>query len=312
MKAITIDQFGDVSELHSAEVPTPQPESNEVQIEIKFSGVNPVDWKIREGMLKNWIPHEFPLIPGWDGSGTIKSIGEGVTGVSTGDEVYFYCRKPTVQWGTYAEVFCCPADAMAPKPKKLNFAEAASIPLTALTAWQAFYDHASIEKGQTVFIHAGSGGVGSMAIQFAKAAGATVITTTSGKNSAYVKKLGADHVIDYTKQDFVAEVKKLCPEGVDIVLESIGGEVEEKSFSILRPGGHLASIVNNQVEHPSISCSFVFVTPNGTQLKEIGKLIDAGKVVAPSLEIIEMSDAAIAQEKSAAGHTQGKIVLKIE
>src|ERR1700733_2368139 len=190
MKAMVIEKFGHEEQLHLGDIPTPLPSDNEVQIQVLYSAVNPVDWKIREGLMKNFLPHEFPLILGWDAAGIVKAIGKNVKKFKVGDEVFAYCRKPIVKWGTYAEYVCFDADNIALKPNNINFAEAAAIPLAGLTAWQALFDFAKLKKGESILIHGGAGGVGSFAIQFAKHAGAKVITTASKQNHDYVKKLG--------------------------------------------------------------------------------------------------------------------------
>ncbi|HYN39160.1 MAG TPA: NADP-dependent oxidoreductase, partial [Rhodospirillales bacterium] len=161
MRVMVIDGFGGAERLHPAELPAPVPAAGEVLIRIVCAGVNPVDWKIREGWLQSLFPHQFPLIPGWDAAGTIAAVGDGVEGFAIGDRVWAYCRKPEVQWGTYAEYVTMPADAVAPMPGSLDFEEAAAIPLVGLTSWQALFDAAGLAAGQSVLIHAGAGGIGS-------------------------------------------------------------------------------------------------------------------------------------------------------
>jgi 2-desacetyl-2-hydroxyethyl bacteriochlorophyllide A dehydrogenase len=316
MKAITIEGFGGVDKLQMKDLPIPKPGDTEVQFLVLYSGVNPVDWKIREGLLQKRLPHEFPLIPGWEAAGKITAIGKNVKNFKVGDEVFAYCRKPIIKWGTYAEYVCADAGQVALKPKNINFAQAAAIPLTSLTAWQALFDAAKLRKGETILIHAGAGGVGGLAIQFAKNAGAKVITTASQKNHSYVKKLGADHVIDYTKENFVEAVKKLAPGGVDVVFDTVGGKTLQESLKVLKQGGRLVSIVEHldpeiATKH-HIQFSYVLVDPNGVQLKHIADLISEGKVIPPSIEEIPLAKAAEAQDKVREGHTQGKIVLKVK
>lgn len=315
MKAVAIDQFGGVEVLRVRELPTPTYHENEVLVKIQYAGVNPVDWKIREGYLESALPHHFPLILGWDASGTIEAMGSDVKGFHIGEAVYAYCRKPTVQEGAYAEYIVLDAAAVAPKPKEASFAEAASVPLAALTAWQAIHDFSHTKPGQTVLIHAGSGGVGSFAIQFAKLAGAKVITTCSGANTDYVKSLGADQVIDYTKEKFAEAVKKLHPEGVDLVFDTVGGKTLDESLPIVKKGGTLVTIVERldaeKGKPYGIKTGFVFVRPDGHELREIGKLIDDKKVKIPALKEMPLEEAAKAQELSKAAHTRGKMVLKI-
>lgn len=315
MKAIAINGFGGIDKLTTIEVSKPQVEPKEVLIEVVYTSVNPVDWKIREGYLKERLPHQFPLIPGWDASGKIAAVGKDVHNFKVGDEVYAYCRKPIVQWGTYAEFVTFDAENVALKPKNINFGQAAALPLVALTAWQALFDSVHLKKGETILIHAGAGGVGSMAIQFAKNMGAHVITTASPANHAYVKKLGAETAVDY-KNGFADQVKKLAPQGVDVVLDCVGGETLRESLTLLKPKGRLVSIVENldpaEAAKHNIVSSYVFVRPNGKQLTEIAQLINERKVVVPHIEEMKLQDAAKAQEKNRTGHQQGKIVLKVK
>jgi NADPH:quinone reductase-like Zn-dependent oxidoreductase len=316
MKAITIEKFGGVEEMHWSDLPTPQPKANEVQIEVACTSVNPVDWKIREGLLKNFFPYEFPLIPGWDAAGIISSVGNEVSNFKVGDEVFCYCRKPIVQWGTYAEYVCFESDHVALKPKKLSFAQAASIPLVGLTAWQALFDELMLKNGQAILIHAGAGGVGGIAIELAKVAGARVFTTASLENHEYVKNLGADIPIDYRKESFVKRVLAEEPDGIDAVLDSIGHETLEQSFNVLKQDGRLVSLVNKDVQNKKggekIHSSYMVVRPDGSQLKEIAGLIDEGKVHPPHITELPLSDYAKAHEMSKEGHTKGKIVLHIK
>lgn len=316
MKAMVIDSFGGVDMLKMADVDMPKPKDNEVLIQIEYTAVNPVDWKIREGLLKSRMPHEFPLILGWDASGIIRETGKNVRNLKVGDEVFAYCRKPIIKEGTYAEFICFDAAHVARKPKNINFAQAAAIPLVALTAWQALFDFAGLKKDQSILIHAGSGGVGSFAIQFAKHIGAKVFTTCSESNHAYVKKLGADFCIDYKKENFVQKVQELASGKIDVVFDTIGGKTLRESLDILKPGGCIVSIVEQiggeLASKNKIRAGYVFVRPDGQQLEEIARLIDQGKIQAPDIQEMGLNEAAKAQEKSKEGHTKGKIVLKVE
>lgn len=316
MKAITIDSFGGVEKLKLKDIPIPKPADNEVQFLVQYSGVNPVDWKIREGLLQKRMPCEFPLIPGWEASGTISAIGKNVKNFKVGDEVFAYCRKPIIKWGTYAEYVCIEAEHVALKPRNINFAQAAAIPLTGLTAWQALFDAAKLRSGETILIHAGAGGVGSLAIQLAKNVGAKVLTTATQKNHAYVKKLGADLAIDYKKENFVESIKKIAPHGIDVVLDTIGGKTLQESIAVLKQGGRLVSLIENldpeiAAKH-NIQFKYFFVSPNGQELKHIADLITEGKVNPPTIEELPFANAGTAQDRVRTGHTQGKIVLKIK
>lgn len=315
MKAIFFNEFGGSNVLQFGELITPQPGPDEIQIKIAYTGVNPVDWKIRSGLLKSRMPYEFPIIPGWDASGHVSAVGKNVKNFNVGDAVFAYCRTTSIKWGTYAEYICVPADSVALKPKNIGFAEAAAIPLSGLTAWQSLFDAAKLKKGETVLIHAGAGGVGSLAIQFAKNAGAHVITTATTPKHSYIKKLGAEHAIDYKTTNFIEEIKKIKPEGVDVVFDTMGGETLKNSYAVLKKNGRLVSIVeipNDELAKPKqITNLYVFVNPNGKELHQIAELIETGKVRPPKIEELPLLKAAEAQEKNEQGHVEGKIVLKI-
>ena len=315
MRAVVFDAFGGAEKLRLAEVHKPAPVAGEVLIEVHAASVNPVDWKIREGMLADLFPYEFPITPGWDAAGVVAGLGKDVTAFRVGDKVYAYCRKPKVRHGTYADYVTMAADAVAPMPRNLDFAAASTIPLTGLTAWQSLFDTGKLSAGQKALIHAGAGGVGSLAIQFAKTAGAVVYTTARGRNHAYVKGLGADAAIDYTREKFVDAVRALAPEGVDLVFDTVGEHVQRESYKTLKRGGMLVSIVNlpesGEAERYGARTNFVFVSPNGGQLREIAALIEAGKVRPAEYEVMPLDRAAEAQERSRTGHVRGKIVLNI-
>jgi len=296
MKAMVIDSFGGVEKLHLKEVPTPSPADNEVLIQVLYAAVNPVDWKIREGAFEGAIPHKFPVILGWDCSGIIKATGKNVHNLKPGDEVFAYCRKPQIQWGTYAEYVTCEAANVALKPKNLNFAEAAAIPLACLTAWQSIFDFANLKKGQTILIHAGAGGVGGFAVQLAHNAGAKVITTASQSNHPYVKKLGADYAIDYTHDNVLEKVREIAPQGVDVVFDTVGGKTLKDSIGLLKTGGCLVTIADRNIQTyklpPTIKAGFVFVQPDGKQLTQISNLLKEGKLKAPQIEELPLKDVA--------------------
>ncbi len=315
MKAMVIDAFGGPERLRAAEVPTPEPGPGEVLIALGCTSVNPVDWKIREGMLADMFPHAFPLIPGWDAAGTVSVVGPGVSGFKPGDKVFAYCRKPEIRYGTYCEFVAVHESAVAPMPANLGFAEAATIPLTGLTAWQSLFDAAKLAAGEKILIHAGGGGVGSLAIQFAKHAGATVYTTARAANHPYLASLGADAAIDYTKENFVNALRSREPHGIDVVLDTIGGHVQQRSYKVLRKGGRLVSIVGipdlDEARPYDVRTAFVFVSPNGVQLKRIAELVESGAVRPAYFEVMRLDEAARAQELSRTGHVRGKIVLRV-
>lgn len=307
MQAILFEQFGSSTVLRLAETLKPEPRAGEVLIEITHTSVNPVDWKIREGYLQKALPHRFPIIPGWDAAGRIAALGEGVTELRLGDEVYSYTRLPEVHSGTYAQFIALPAAAVAKKPASISLAEAASVPLVALTAYQALHEVARIKAGDQVLITAGSGGVGSFAIQFAKLIGAVVTTTAGTSNQGYVRELGATHTLDYTKEDVVQAGRRLVPEGFDVVLDGAGGQALKEAASLLKSGGRLVSIV----ETPAVG-SYHFVYPNGAQLAEIARLFDGGELATPAIELRSVKEAAAAQDESQKRHVRGKLVLAID
>lgn len=313
MKAMIIEEFGGIDKIKLADVPTPEPQAHEILIKIAYAGVNPVDWKIREGMLQGMLPHSFPIILGWDVAGTVESVGNEVSTYQVGERVYGYCRKPEVQHGCYAEYIVVDENAIAPIPQNVNFAQAAGIPLVGLTAWQSLFDFADLQAGQTVLIHAGAGGIGSLAIQFAKHKGAVVYTTASAKNHDYVKSLGADHIIDYNTSDFV---EVIAAQGkIDVVYDTIGGETQEKSFALLKEGGALVSIVDGPseelAEKHKVKAGFVFVCPNTQQLREISQLLADGTVQIPAITEMKLEEAAEALRINREGHVRGKIVLNV-
>lgn len=315
MKAIAIESYGGPEQLKRMELPTPVPGDNEVLIEIACTSVNPVDWKICRGDLRERIPNQFPIIPGWDAAGTVKSVGKDVTNWKGGERVYAYCRKPVIQWGTYCEYITVDAAAVAPMPRNVSFAQAAAMPLTGLTAWQSLFDCALLTTGQTILIHAAAGGVGGIAIQLARHIGATIYATASRTHHDYVRSLGAHHVIDYTTEDFVATMKRLVPEGVDHVFDTVGGEVYRKSFGVLKPGGHIVSIREKPSEQMNakygVRSGYVFVSPDGAELTALADLLEEGDIQPPAIEELPLADAARAFERSMAGHVAGKLVLRV-
>lgn len=316
MKAVVFSQFGNSEVLNLAEVKKPEIQHDEVLIKISHTAVNPVDWKIREGYLSDMFPHHFPIVPGWDASGVIEAVGSEVKNLKVGDQVYAYARKPEVQEGTYAEYISLKADAVSMKPRNITSGEAASIPLVGLTAWQSLFDFAKLQEGETVYITGGSGGVGSLAIQFAKLVGAKVITAASEKNHAYLQELGADQVIDYTLGNLAEQVKQHAKNEIDVVFDTVGGDSLKAGFEVIKKGGRLVSIVDTPDEKLSkardVEAGFVFVAPNGEQLATIAAEIERGSVKVPAIEEMSVKEAAEAQKLSQNHHVKGKIVLAID
>ena len=310
MKAIVIEKYGEAEELIEKELPKPAVKANQVLIEMHATSINPIDWKLRAGYMKDAIPFEFPLILGWDAAGIVSEIGEEVTDFKVGDEVF---ARPAMENGTYAEYVAVDENLVALKPKNLTFQEAASTPLAGLTAWQCLVDFGEIKAGDKVFIQAGSGGVGSFAIQIAKAFDAHVISTASGKNEAFLKELGVDEFINYETTDFAEVVKD-----ADIILDTMGGEILEKSHDIVKKGGRLVSIAGEpnaeKVKANGIKAESLWLNPNGKQLAELGELMEQGKVKSHIGHTFSLSAEGLrdAHKLSATHHAKGKIVIEVK
>jgi alcohol dehydrogenase len=332
MKAFVLDRYGKGRALRSADMPKPQVRDDEVLVQVHAAGVNLLDSKIRDGEFKLILPYRLPIILGHDVAGVVVDVGARVRQFKPGDEVY--ARPDDFRIGTFAEFVAVKEASLALKPKGLTMEEAASIPLVALTAWQALVEKANLKKGQKVFVQAGSGGVGTFAIQLAKHLGAIVATTTSTGNVALVKSLGANVVVDYKTQDFEDVLRDY-----DVVLNSQDGETLEKSLRVLKPGGTLVSIsgppdpefakeigapgfvkvvmrllssgIRRRAKSRGVRYSFLFMKANGSQLREITRLFDAG-VVRPVLDRVfpfESTHEAMAYLE--AGRAKGKVVVKL-
>lgn len=315
MKAAYIESFSADENIKIGEISNPVPTDNEVCIAVAYAGVNPVDAKIAEGLLQSRLPHQFPLILGWEASGTVHSVGKNVTSFKKGDPVYLYCRKPTVQWGSWAEYLTAPVEYFSPAPKTISMAKSAGVPLAGLTAWQALFEKADLKPNEFVLIHGGGGGVGSFAIQWAALHGAKVITTASDAKTAYVKQLGAHEIIDYKKINFVDQIKKSHPQGIDVVFDTMGGNTYQDSFKVLKPGGRIVSLLEQPNEDLAktfkVKADYLFVHPDGQQLREMVKLFDSGKASPPITREIPLEQVNEALKEIKSGHTLGKIVLKI-
>ena len=308
MKAVVIHQYGGAEVLKYEDVPQPEPKQDQLRIHVIAAGVNPVDGMIRSGMFDKEGRRAFPVILGGDISGVVEKVGSNITKFKSGDPVFAYVSLDNS--GGYAQYAVVTEREAAPKPKSLTYVEAAAVPIVALTAWQALIDTAKLKAGQTVLIHGGSGGVGSFAIQIAKAHGAKVIATASTANQELLKQLGADVAIDYTKQNFENVAKD-----VDVVLDSIGKDTLARSYGVVKKGGIIVSLVARpdpaELEKHGIRGEALSVDPNSDELSEIGKLIDEKKINVIVSQTFPLSEARKAQEQVATGHTRGKIVLKV-
>jgi NADPH:quinone reductase-like Zn-dependent oxidoreductase len=315
MKACIIESFGGRDRLKVTDLPTPEPGEGEVLVRIRAAGVNPVDWKIREGWLNDLFPHAFPLIPGWDMAGVVEAVGHSARRFSPGDEVYAYARRPVVQQGTYSQYTALPESYVTRKPENLTMSEAASIPLTTLTAYQALFEAGRLNQGQSVFILGASGGVGSSAVQLAAGKGCRVIGLASSRNHDYLKNLGAEFVIDYERGDFTQSLMESMPEGVDLVFDCHGGDALQRGLSCLRTGGSLVSITETVDEallkERDVRFAFTFVEPHVGQLDHIRGLIESGHFKANVTQTFPLDQVIKAHEAMETGHTRGKIVLRM-
>jgi NADPH:quinone reductase-like Zn-dependent oxidoreductase len=307
MKAVRIHEFGGPEVLKYEDAPKPSAGKGEILVRVSAAGVNPVDWKIRHGRGKDTKP-DAPMILGYDVAGVVESVGEGAKMFKPGDEVFAYLSL--MHGGGYAEYVAIPEQNAAKKPEKIDAVHAAAVPVAGLTAYQALFDTAALKPGQTVLIHGAAGGVGHFAVQLAKSVGAKVIATGSATSADFLKELGADQVIDYKTQKFEEIVKD-----VDVVLDTIGGDTLARSYGVVKSGGIIVSIVEkpaaDKAKEKGIRAVNILVKPNGSQLSEIAKLIDAGKVKPHVSHTFALEEAAKAHELSEAGHTRGKIVLKV-
>lgn len=310
MKAIVIDEYGGIEVLKEREVPRPEIKENQVLIEMHATSVNPIDWKIRKGYRKDRLPLQFPVILGGDAAGVIVEKGLKVSSFAVGDRVF--ARPRTSSQGTYAEYVATEEDLLAKIPDSIGFNEAASVPLATLTAWQCLIDIGKIQQGDKVLIHAGAGGVGTMAIQIAKIFGAYVATTGSGKNEEFLKELGADLVIDYEKQDFEKVLKDY-----DFVLDAMGGDVQMKSFSMMKKGGTLVSIISTpdakEAQAYGVTAVYHLLSAKGEQLKTVAKLMEEKKLKPFVGQVFSFSELGLkaAHALSESHHAKGKIVIQI-
>jgi NADPH:quinone reductase-like Zn-dependent oxidoreductase len=306
MKAIVAHEYGGPDALKYEDVPLPEPKENEILVRVIASGVNPADPLILNGKYAKEFGTHLPLVLGYDMAGVVVRAGAKVTKLRVGDPVYAY-----LLWGGGWAEYCISNEGeSAIKPKSLGFIEASAVPLAALTAWQALIDIGKIENGQTVLIHGGSGGVGSFAIQIAKAHGARVIATASTANQDVLEQLGAEVAIDYTKQKF-----EEIAHDVDLVLDPVGRDTLARSYGVVKKGGIVVTIVSRcdqaELKKHEIRGASLSSHPDSGELGEITKLIDGGKIKPIVTEVLPLTDAAKADAQAETHHTRGKIVLKI-
>ena len=306
MKAMVVHEYGGPEVLKLEDVPRPEPKENEALVRVIASGVNPVDALIVSGKYAKEFGTHVPLTPGYDIAGVVEQTGAKITKFKIGDPIYGF-----VLWGGgFAEYAVATEGEAAIKPKSLSYSEAASVPLVVLTAWQALIDAGKLSSGQTVLIHGGSGGVGTMAIQIAKARGGRVIATASAANQDLLKELGADVAVDYTKEKFEDAAK-----AVDLVLDTVGKDTLTRSYGVVKKGGFIATLVARldqaELDKRGIRGASISVKPDANELEQITKLIEAKKIKPVVSQELSLDEATRALQQAATHHTRGKIVLKI-
>ncbi|MFD1716695.1 NADP-dependent oxidoreductase [Georgenia deserti] len=307
MRAITYSRYGEADVLELGDVPTPHPGPDSVVVRVKAAGVNPVDWKIRQGHLDGLLDIQFPVIPGWDVAGVVEEVGLDTPEFEVGDEVFGYVRKDWVHAGTFAEYVAAPVRTLAHKPAALSFEEAAGVPLAGLTAYQSIH-RAGVREGQAVVVHGAAGGVGSFAVQIARTLGARVIGTASEANHEYLRSLGAEPV---TYGDGLSDrLRELAPDGVDVAVDFAGADAVAQSVPVLAPGGVVASVVDPAArdEHGG---HYVWVRPDSDDLEVLAELADTERLRVEIAEAFDLADAAAAHRTNESGHTRGKVVVRV-
>ncbi|MGH1563283.1 NADP-dependent oxidoreductase [Mumia sp. DW29H23] len=307
MRAVAYEKFGDADVLEVRDLPEPHIGPDTVVVKVVAAGVNPVDYKIREGYLQGLIDVDLPAIPGWDVAGVVEKVGLDTPELQAGDEVYAYARKDVVSGGTLAEYVAVPVRTAALKPASLSFEEAAAVPLAGLTALQSVR-RAGVAEGSTVLVHAAAGGVGSFAVQLAVHAGARVVGTASERNHDYVRSLGAEPVA--YGEGLVERARALAPEGFDVILDYVGGDAIDTAAALLKEGGHIASITDARARD-ELGGSYVWVRPDADDLADLTRLIEAGAVTVEIAEVFDLEKAAEAHRAVETGHTRGKVVVRV-
>jgi len=305
-------EFGGIDEIKVGPLDLPEVGEGEVLVRVKAAGINPVDYIVREGHFQQVVPNAFPAVPGWDVAGIIEKRGHGASRFAEGAEVYGYVRRPVVQHGTFAERFVVPECYLAARPQKLSWEAAGGLPLAGLTAYQSVITAGKLRAGETVLILGASGGVGGTAIQLAKNAGATVIAVASAQNADHMRELGADHTIDYKAGPVAEAVKKVAPDGVDLLFDAVSGDTLTQSLGALKPNGRLISVLNdgNALALPAgVHFAHVMAQPSVPDLDFLRELADSGKLEVPVAATFALADVKKAFEQIESKHTTGKVVI---
>ena len=330
MRAMVFDRYGEPDVMNLRDVPVPEPQDGEVLIRVRYAGVNPSDSKARSGESARagyrLRDVDIPFVIGMDAAGVVERTGRHVTEFKQGDRVITWSAADGKTWGSYAEFMRVPARNVSPMPKSLNFAQAAAVPVAALTAFQSLFhaEKGGMIPGQRVLIHGAAGGVGSFAIQFAKSGGLLIAATCGAANVTYVRSLGADRVIDYKTEDVCQAVRDWSAEGVDVVLDVVGASTLPQALDMLRPGGLLVNILtltaDGDIESDGKEAerrgfrkiTFIIDFERAREsMRYITNLIDSGLIHVPLMDVLPLEKAACAHRMIETGHVRGKLVLKV-
>ncbi len=322
MRAVVIDRTGGPDVLRLADVPTPEPAAGEILIRVACAGVNPADWKCREGYLSRFMPYRFPFVIGFDASGVVAAVGACVKDFVPGQRVFAQTEVGAGKWGSYAEYVAVSQDCVVPIPDNLGFAEAAAVPTPALAAWTGLFDEGGLKPGQTVLVHGGAGAVGTFAVQLATAAGASVAATCSTARQDELMALGCDRAIDYRSSDIAGSLAAWAPAGVDVVLDCVGCGTLPNGIDLLRPGGILVAILtlvngdngpdSAEATRRGMRTAVAYSKmPGGARLREIASLIASERVRPPRIACLPLEQAGRALDLVQSGKAPGKLVLRI-
>ncbi|OCC22597.1 alcohol dehydrogenase [Croceicoccus estronivorus] len=324
MRAMVLDDFGGPEVLHMAEIERPAASPGNVIVQVAYAAVNPADWKAREGWLSRYFQYTFPFVVGFDSAGVIAEVGEGVEGLAVGDRVVTPGNQGLGERGSYAEFVRADAERVVKLPDHVSLSDAATLPTAGMTAWEATFDVGQAAPGKTVVVNGGAGGTGSFAIQLAKMAGASVATTCSAHNFDYVTRLGADHPIDYRQGNVYDSIREWAPNGVDLVVDTVGQGTFVDVVDVMKRGGIVAPIGTLIPDEPAIdparaAAAGVSVIPTISQFpnqpRQLRALVDAlaaGKISVPDQTVMPLAEAAEAHRLVQAGHVRGKILLVVD
>ncbi len=305
-------EYGGIDKIQVGPLDLPDLQEGDVLLRVKAAGINPVDYVVREGHFQQVVPGAFPLVPGWDAAGVVEAVGPGASRLPVGTEVYGYVRRPVAQHGTFAEYIVVPECYLALRPQKLTWKAAGGLPLAGLTAYQSLFTHGHLQAGETVLVLGASGGVGSLGIQLAKDAGATVVAVASAANAGFMKEMGADFTINYAQGPVAEQVRAVVPAGIDLLFDCISGDTLAQSLPALKPSGRIVSTLSdgkNLSLAPGIRFAHMMAQPSVPDLDHLRELADAGRLRVRVLATFPLADVKKAFEQIESKHTTGKVVI---